>query len=802
MKSFRSRILFLALALVIAPLAATIYALTRKADEAAIAQATTELSAGVTVARESLHFHGEQLSLAARVLSADYGFKEAIASGDRATLRSALINHGARVHADLLATFDLDGQLLASAGDHLHATTITTLGNILQLSGLNSDSFNYCIIEGVPYLVVSATVRAPKPIARTILGFALNEALTRDIAQIVGMDVTFIARDSSNKVFVIASNRRNGLNAPAELRMSNDAGIHRITANNDHLLVQREKLPVTNGTLLLELIEPLSHAARTYTELQSAILLIGGSASLGALLLGFWLVRAATRPIETLTEAAARIEQGDYTAINIDRSTTEFRQLTAAFSAMRAAVSEREHRIRHQSQHDKLTGLPNFDALAATLVSRLSVKSESEKPIALILVELIQFADLNAALGHGIGDLLLRETGQRLNNKLSHSGMVARVGSKQFMLMLPDTDTDGALLLGHEILRLVQQPITSGDIPITINARCGIATFPHDGRHADELIRRADLALLQAQQSELGIACFDTTTEQKHQRRIQVLGDLQRAIENNQLHLVYQPKMNLHDRRISSCEALVRWCHPAYGNVSPAEFIPHAERTGSIRQLTRWVLNTCLKQLSEWQQAGRNLSVAVNLSAADMSDLNLAGDIIRMLKSHNVAASQLLLEITESAVMRNTDTALLAIAQLRTHGIKFSIDDFGTGHSSLAQLRLLPVDELKLEGTLIADLVVEERARIIVRAMTDLSHSLGMQVVAEGVETAPMLRAVAQSGCDIAQGYLISRPMLAADLSTWLDKQTISDALGNAISSATVTPLGPYRSSTTGNQSG
>jgi EAL domain-containing protein (putative c-di-GMP-specific phosphodiesterase class I) len=354
------------------------------------------------------------------------------------------------------------------------------------------------------------------------------------------------------------------------------------------------------------------------------------------------------------------------------------------------------------------------------------------------------------------------------------------------------------LLLSHEVLRLVQQPISAGDIPITIHARCGITTYPHHGRYADELIRRADLALLQAQQSDQGIACFDITTEQKHQRRIQVLGDLQRAIDNNQLHLVYQPKMNLQDRRIVSCEALVRWRHPTYGNVSPAEFIPHAERTGSIRQLTRWVLNSALQQLSIWQQAGRNLSVAINLSAADMIDLTLPGDIMKTLKSCNVAADQLVLEITESAVMRNMEAALQAIAQLRMHGIKFSIDDFGTGHSSLAQLRSLPVDELKLESTLIADLVIEERARVIVRAVTELSHSLGMHVVAEGIETAQMLRAVAQAGCDIAQGYLISRPMPASELLTWLDTQTITSSLGNAIANLSVAPVMAYRS--TGHQ--
>ena len=802
MKSFRSRILVLVLALVIAPLGATIYAIARKADDAAIAQATTELRAGATVARESLNFHGQQLALAARVLAADFGFKEAIASGDHDTLASALANHSARLHADLLVAFDLDGQLLASANSSLSMVAIATLNDNLQHTALNNTGFSYCLIDGVPYLLVSATVRAPKPIARTILGFAISESLTRDIAQIVGMDVVFIAGDMLQNTIVIASNAHTGIDATAELHMSADANFHRITAHNDHLLVQREVLPSTNGTLLFELIEPLNNAVRTYSELQTAIWLIGGTTALVALFLGFWLVRAATRPIETLTHAAARIEQGDYTAISVDRSSSEFRQLGQAFAAMRAAVSDREQRILHQSQHDKLTGLPNYDALQATLTSRIATDSGAREPVAVVLLELIQFADLNAALGHDICDLLLREIAQRLTNKLSHTGMVARVGSKQFMLMLPNTDIDGALLLGHELLRLVKQPITANDIPITINARCGIAVYPKHGTHAEVLTRRADLAVLQAQQSENEITCFDIAAEEKHQRRIQVLGDLQHAIDGNQLHLVYQPKMSMSDRRIVSCEALVRWRHPVYGNVSPAEFIPHAERTGSIRQLTRWVLDAALKQLAEWQQAGLNLSMAVNLSAADVADLNLPDDIMRKLKASNVPASQLILEITESTVMRNTDTALLVISQLRMHGVKFSIDDFGTGHSSLAQLRRLPVDELKLEGSLVADLIVEERARIIVRAMTDLSHSLGMQVVAEGVESAQILRAAAQAGCDIAQGFLVAKPLPASDFATWIATQTVTDSLSSAISSVTGPPGITARNTNIGSRAG
>lgn len=788
MKSFRFRILVLVLGLVIVPLGATMYAISWKADDAAMAQATTELGAGALVARESLKFHGQQMALMANVLAADFGFKEAVASGDRNTIQSALNNHGSRLRADVLAVFDLDGKVIATANKDLSADALVTLSEQLEIAGSRNNKSSYCILDGIPYILVTSTVRAPNPIARTVLGFAINEALAADIAHIVGMDIIFVARDSHNRIATITSSKLSGIDPFHELDLGR-VDVHRVASSNSELLVQPETLPVTNGTLLFEVVEPRSHAARAYHELQTAMLLIGATACLAALILGFWLTRNATRPIDALTSAAERIEQGDYSTIRIDKSTTEFRKLGAAFAAMRAAVSEREQRIIHQSQHDKLTALPNYDALIAMLSSRIGTNTGHENPIALIMVELIQFADLNAALGHDIGDQVLCEVSRRLTNKVSHSGIVARVGSKQFILMMPDIDIDAALLLGHDVLRVVQLPIIAGDIPITVNARCGIACFPVHGRCAEDLLRRTDLALLQAQATETGIACFSPTTEEKHQRRVQVLGDLQHAIDDNHLYLVYQPKMKLADRSISGCEVLVRWNHPVHGPVSPAEFIPHAERTGLIRRLTRWVLSTAIAQLSEWQNAGIPLNIAVNLSAADITDMNLCNEVMQFLKQHNVPADQLTLEITESTVMKNTDTALLMIAQLRLHGIKFSIDDFGTGHSSLAQLRRLPVDELKLEGSLVADLIVEERARTIVHAMTALSHNLGMVVVAEGIENSQMLRAVVNAGCDIAQGYLIAKPMKAADLESWLRTQSIADSLASTMTVAQLPAL-------------
>lgn len=772
MKSFRFRLLLLVLGLVVVPLGATIYAMARKAQTAAESQAATELQAGAAVARATLAFHGEQLSLALRVLTADFGFKEAIASADRDTLLSALENHGARIHADLATAFDMDGKLLANTLNQSSQQTVAQLRASALPGADNTRIVSYRIIDGIPYQLVYATVRAPEPIAYVVMGFALNERLAMDIAQVVGIGVSFVARDQAGHESEASSSNHPDLDLRAELNAGAGARlVHNSQSGQRKFLIQREALPTSDGTLLLVMHAPLDLATSAYAQLQNNILAIGGGALLLAALLASWMTQAATRPIMTLTRAAARIEHGDYNAIAPISDAPEFSQLSSAFAAMRDAVADREQRILHQSQHDELTGLLNRTAMCQSLRNDIEQHTPHGKSIAVCLIDLIQFSDINAALGHAVGDEALREIAQRLQRNAPMRSVVGRHGAKQFLVLLPDLTQADAMKLARQMLEVIQQPLMSADVPIQLHARCGIALFPAHGATAENLLRRADLALLNAQQSDIRVAVFNPDTEVSHQRRIQVLGDLQRGIEENQLRLVYQPKMDVRTRAIVSCEVLVRWQHPVHGNIPPSEFIPHAERTGAIRQLTDWVLDTALAQLAEWSRNGRHIELAVNLSAADIADATLPHTLINLLQRHGVAGQQLILEITESTVMQHIDTVLSAISSLHACGIRFSIDDFGTGHSSLAQLRRLPVDELKLEGSLIADMAQEERARMIVRAMTELGHSLGMRVVAEGVENIQLLRAISRSGCDIAQGYLIAKPMSATQLVSWLDQQ-------------------------------
>jgi EAL domain-containing protein (putative c-di-GMP-specific phosphodiesterase class I) len=351
---------------------------------------------------------------------------------------------------------------------------------------------------------------------------------------------------------------------------------------------------------------------------------------------------------------------------------------------------------------------------------------------------------------------------------------VARVGVDQFLVLLPDCDVEDSLLLGEELVRCMQEQIRADSIPIRLTARCGVAAFPAHGRTAEELMRRADVALFSAHKNAASLAMFEPSAEQRHRRQVQVLGELQRGIEADQLCVVYQPKIDLRTHAMHGCEALVRWRHPAHGEIPPGEFVPYAERTGSIRHLTSWVLGAVISQLAHWNAAGRTMEVAVNLSAADIADPGLATEIEALLARHGVHGRQLVCEITEGVAMRDVEVALRGMSRLRGLGMRFAIDDFGTGYSSLAQLSRLPVDELKLDGGLIAQLA-DERSRMIVRAMIELGHALDLRIVAEGVENVQLMRAASRLGCDIAQGYLYSKPLSADELLSWMSTRHVPE---------------------------
>ena len=533
-----------------------------------------------------------------------------------------------------------------------------------------------------------------------------------------------------------------------------------------------------NDSVQLVLLKPASEVLAPFVAVRNTMYLVSGTALLLATIVAMLLGQSATRPIGKLVAAARRIEDGYYDDPIDVKGSEEFRRLAGTLNAMQQRVAEREAHIRHQAYHDELTGLPNRVQAEGEL-ARMLAEADGSSCVTVMVIHLSNLRELNASLGHGIADEVLRQTAKRLLAACRPGDFAARLGASRYLVVLRrGHSAQDAPRLAATVLETVSELLSVGQVEVELQVRAGLCTSPEQGGAADEVIRRAEIALHDAEGSRERIGLFRAGSDQEHRRRLEIMTDLRRAIEGNELHLAYQPKVAIDTRRVTSVEALVRWNHPRLGAVSPAEFVPLAEQTGGSRQLTDWVLNAAIRQMSEWQQRGLPLEVAINLSAGDIVDAGLGDAILRLLARHRVAPTSLVLEITESAMMRDPGTSARNMELLRVAGVRFSIDDFGTGYSSLSQLRKLPVDELKIDRSFVARAHVNSDDASIVSSTIDLGHNLGLKVVAEGVEEADTLLMLRALGCDYAQGFLISKPLAAEAVQDYV--REVNEILGQA----------------------
>ncbi len=437
--------------------------------------------------------------------------------------------------------------------------------------------------------------------------------------------------------------------------------------------------------------------------------------------------------------------------------------------------------LRRQALHDGLTGLPNRTMLTNRMRDTLSLAASRGEQVALLLMDLDQFKEVNDALGHDHGDRLLVETARRLQRVLREADTVARLGGDEFAVLLTrDADPDAALATAGRIRRSLEQPFQISGITLQTNGSIGVAVFPDHADDAETLAQRADVAMYAAKRSGGGVALYSPDHDQSSVRRLAILGELRAAIRSGQLVLHYQPKLDLRTGELAGCEALVRWQHPEFGLIPPGEFIELAEVSGVIQPLTRWVLETAVDQVAAWRAAGLELGVAVNLSVRNLYDNDLVVWTDGLLIDRGVNPAQLTLEITESELMSDPILAMEVLGKLKALGIATSIDDFGTGYSSLSYLKSLPIDELKIDRSFVGTMTRDDSDLTIVRSTIDLSHNLGLGVVAEGVEDEATMRQLADLGCDRMQGYHLSRPIPGDELAVWAR----SDAWRVVVSSA------------------
>jgi diguanylate cyclase (GGDEF)-like protein len=421
---------------------------------------------------------------------------------------------------------------------------------------------------------------------------------------------------------------------------------------------------------------------------------------------------------------------------------------------------------------DSLTGLPNRRALTAEVLARLA---DNGRHRALLLLDLDKFKEVNDSLGHHVGDQLLVQVGARLRACLRRGDLLARLGGDEFAVLLDDADHDEATDAAVKLRAALAEPFTLDEVVLHSSVSVGISLFPDDGPDLSTLLRKADIAMYKAKTSGNGHHAYSDTNQTDYGTRLQTVEELRTALSTGQLVMHYQPKIDLDTGDVRAVEALVRWNHPTRGLLYPDAFLALVEEFGLMPSLTRVVLALALDQAEAWYTHGRPLTVAVNLSASSLVDSDLPKQVASMLAARGIPPAVLQLEITEEFLMADRDRARAILTQLRNSGVQISVDDYGTGYSSLSYLRDLPIDELKLDQSFVFPMADDGRAAALVASTITLAHSLGLRMVAEGVETIVTYTELARLGCDQAQGYFMSRPIPAAELDYWLRKRHAVD---------------------------
>ena len=422
----------------------------------------------------------------------------------------------------------------------------------------------------------------------------------------------------------------------------------------------------------------------------------------------------------------------------------------------------------HQALHDALTGLPNRTLFRTKVEEAIAASWGSSSHVAVMLMDLDGFKEVNDTLGHHNGDLLLQEVSVRLSGLLREEDVIARLGGDEFAILLPGVaDGAEAVKAAEKVLGALEEPFVHRELTLEVGASIGIALYPYHGAEASTLLQRADVAMYDAKAAQCGYEIYAPERDQYSPRRLALVGELRSSLENEELEVHYQPKASLSTGKIVGVEALVRWNHPRHGYLPPDEFIPVAEHTGLMRPLTLYVLRSAARQLRDWRVRGIELEMAVNLSARSLLDVHLPDDVAAILGEYDVPASCLTLEITESSIMADSPRTIGVMTRLSMMGVELAIDDFGTGYSSLSYLKRLPVDEVKIDRSFVMNMAVSDNDGKIVRSTINLAHDLGLRVVAEGVENQETWDRLSALGCDIAQGYFLSRPVPAARLEQW-----------------------------------
>ena len=728
-------------------------------------QVSKDLEIGQNVIERVFENRSNLLFSTADVLTADFGFKQAVASRDRETIESALSNHGQRISADLMVLLSLEGETLASTSSELEVGERYTDIEQVQLAIEQGGVISMLSLEGKLYQIILLTVEAPTPIAVALVGFEINSRLINDLTNITKLQVTILSNSDADQQPTRISSLSGQDLEQAILAQKNDArSVNPLNYEPDKFVSHHfsmKGMQSSRGQIEIILSERLGTWFSSFFQLLIDITLIGLLSMALAILLGLIFARNITRPLAYLVNFAKQIAAGQYWKRE-DRlkgaKTQEISRLEDAFFTMQDDIQKREEKIQYQAKYDLLTRLYNRYEITDLIRQKLQV----QQPFEVLSFKIMGFREVNNAFGYDCGDAILRSLGERIQ---SLGGVAARLNGSE-ILWMPEQLVTMSSLENH--LMLLETPHQVQGLEIKLKLAVGHLRLPKDASTVEALFRHLSIVIQKAEEHASFYQIYEAGMEEEYLKRLKILRELEITLDRAshdseselcELNMFYQPKLDLRCNRVTKVEALIRWNSSVLGFVPPDLFIPIAERAGLINELTEWVISRVVRDIAVWGAEGVNLGAAINLSVHDLTHPPLIEHIQSVLVKHSLSPEQLEFEVTESDRMNDPQKAMAQLQTLKEMGFSLAIDDFGTGYSSMAYLKHMPVNALKIDKSFVLKLHENPDDQTIVSVMIDLAKRFDLEIVAEGVENEVALGQLRSWGCEWAQGYHISRPV-------------------------------------------
>ncbi len=703
------------------------------------ASAARDLAANARVFDEILAARARQMGDQADVLARDFGFREAVATGDAPTIVSALTSLEGRARSDMAFVLTLEGEVLAADARGVPAPV--NLWSQLDAGGTRG----IIASEKGLALAAAASIEAPDLIGWLVIAQPLDRAELDRLVELAPIALEAQVVEASTQPHWL---RAAAANAVFEREAAGERILHHVS---DLAVLQDGIAP------RLVLRHGLAQSLAAYASLKWWLIVLAAGGIVLVLGLSWKVARSVTEPLQQLDEATRLIGEGREVSLKI-ATDDEIGRLAESFNQMVAAIAERERQIVHVGLHDGLTGLPNRKLFTEQLANVLARRRAGEQTM-VAYVDLDDFKMVNDTLGHPAGDALLRMVAEHLKEDLPDA-LIARLGGDEFAVLIDGIPEKASLgKIADRLQASFSRPLMINGQAASSSASIGIALAPSDGEDGITLMKNADLALYRAKhEGKATYHFFEPALDEAARQRRQLELDLRAAIKEGRFELNFQPLYSLAEKRLTGFEALIRWNHPTRGRVSPVEFIPLAEETGLIVPIGEWVLREACHQASSWPS---DVSVAVNVSPKQFAATGIASTVLSALSASGLAPQRLELEITESIFIADVDATLATLHSLRNLGVKIALDDFGTGYSSLSYLRSFPFDKVKIDKSFVEDLGTSGNGHAVIRAITTLAAALGMETLAEGVEDIAQFEVLEREGCQHIQGYLFSRPVPA-----------------------------------------